>query len=93
MKISELILKLDGTIQESIHFEQTGAGVRTCRILKEVIFYLIEKGDLNMNDNHKEFFMFVTRFSASELYKVAEYYRKTKGNQPLNFQQNQYHLS
>ena len=85
MNIAELIQTIDKTIQDSHNYENSGAAIRLLRIQSEVLFYLIEKGELNMGDNKKKFYEFISRFNASDLYKVAEHYRKSKGKLPLNY--------
>ena len=85
MNIAELIQTIDKTIQDSLKFENSGAAIRLLRIQSEVLFYLIEKGELNMDDNQRKFYDFIIQFTPSDLYKVAEHYRKSKGKQPLNF--------
>lgn len=85
MNIAELIQTIDKTIQDSHKYQNSAAAIRLLRIQNEVIFYLIEKGELNMGDSQRKFYEFITRFNPADLYKVAEHYRKTKGKQPLNF--------
>ena len=85
MNIAELIQTIDKTIQDSHNYENSGAAIRLLRIQSEVLFYLIEKGELNMGDNQRKFYEFIVRFNPADLYKVAEHYRKSKGKQPLNF--------
>lgn len=85
MNIAELIQAIDKTIQDSLKFENSGAAIRLLRIQSEVLFYLIEKGELSMGDNQRKFYEFIVRFNPTGLYKVAEHYRKSKGKPPLNF--------
>ena len=85
MNIAELIQTIEKTIQDSHNYKNSGAAIRLLRIQSEVLFYLIEKGELSMGDNQKKFYEFIARFNASDLYKVAEHYRKSKGKLPLNF--------
>ena len=85
MNIAELIQTIDKTIQDSHNYENSGAAIRLLRIQSEVLFYLIEKGELSMGDNKKRFYDFISRFNPEDLYKVAEHYRKSKGKTPLNF--------
>lgn len=91
MNIAELIQALENTIKDSQQREHGGTSIRICRMYKEVVFYLIEKGELSMGDDQKEFYKFVAQYSPPELYKVSEYHRKTKGKQPLNYQQDYYY--
>ena len=85
MNIAELIQAIDRTIKDSYNYENSAAAIRLLRIQNEVLFYLIEKGELNMGDSQRKFYEFITRFNPTDLYKVAEHYRKSKGKQPLNF--------
>lgn len=91
MNVAELIQALENTIKDSQQRENGGASIRICRMYNEVIFYLIEKGELSMGDDQKGFYKFVAQYSPPELYKVAEYHRKAKGKQPLNYQQDYYY--
>lgn len=85
MNVAELIQAIDRTIKDSYNYENSGAAIRLLNIQREVLFYLIEKGELNMGDSQRKFYDFITRFNPTDLYKVAEHYRKSKGKQPLNF--------
>ena len=85
MNISESIQTIDKTIQDSHKYQNSGAAIRLLGIQSEVIFYLIEKGELNMGDSQRKFYEFITRFNPADLYKVAEHYRKSKGKPSLNF--------
>ena len=62
------------------------AAVRTLTIQREVILYLIENKKITANDDESEYYNFIRNYTPKDLYKVAEHYRKSKGNEPLNYQ-------
>lgn len=93
MKISELTQAIEITIKDLKRFENGRASERILTIHNEVIFYLIGKGQLSMNDNKRKFYEFITQFNPIELYKVAEFHRKQQGKPPLNFQQDIYRMN
>lgn len=93
MKISELTEVIEITIKDLQRFDNGRASERILTIHNEVIFYLIGKGQLSMNDNKRKFYEFIAQFNLNELYKVAEFHRKQQGKSPLNFQQEVYQLN
>lgn len=62
------------------------AAVRTLTIQREVILYLIENKKITASDDEKVYYNFVRQYTPRDLYKVAEHYRRSKGNAPLNYQ-------
>jgi len=91
MNISELIQTLENTMEDAVDYEGGDTAIRLSRMYKDVIFYLIEKGDLNMSDRRAEFYKYIENFSPASLYKVASHYRKQKGMPELGYQQSNYH--
>lgn len=62
------------------------AAVRTLTIQREVILYLIENKKITASDDQEVYYNFIRRYTPKDLYTVAEHYRRSKGNAPLNYQ-------
>lgn len=91
MHISELLNAYEKIVEESNHYTNGDAAERIATIYINVIFYLIEKGNLKMSDEYFNFKKYLTDYSPHDLYKVAEHYRRVKGLPPLNYEQSYYH--
>lgn len=87
----ELQHNFDEIITDATKDEQGDAVVRTFTIYKDVIMYLVGKGDLSMRDRDQKFLDYAKQYTISALYRVAEYYRKENGMSLLNYRQPAYH--
>lgn len=67
------------------------AAVRIFTIHKDVMMYLIAKGQVSMSDSESVFQEYIDTYTIPALYRVAEYYRKQMGLPALNYKQSAYH--
>lgn len=91
MVIMELKDNFDEIIQDADKDFNGAATVRIFMIYKDVIMYLVMKGDLTMSDRDQKFWDYTKKYTTSALYRVAEYYRKENVMPPLNYDQPAYH--
>lgn len=86
MNVLELLQEMDFGIEIHSKFNGGDVAVRTLTMQREVILYLIENKKITASDDEKVYYNFVRQYTPRDLYKVAEYYRRAKGNAPLNYQ-------
>ena len=91
MNILELQHNFDEIITDAEKDKQGDAVVRTLTIYKDVIMYLVSKGDISMSDGDRKFWNYTKQYTMSALYRVAEYYRRENNMSPLNYRQPAYH--
>lgn len=86
MNVLELLQEMEFGIEIHSKFNGGDVAVRTLTIQREVILYLIENKKITASDDEKVYYNFVRQYTPRDLYKVAEHYRRSKGNAPLNYQ-------
>lgn len=90
MKLAEYLFSIERALEQAKKSKYGGATTRILTIYKDVIFYLVEKGKLDMSDEADEFKKYLHQFPPNELYLVANYYRQEKGIEKLNYTQEIY---
>jgi len=80
MTVAEYMKVIDETIKET-YAHRVPNGRRILEIYKDVIFYLVEKDKLNLEDDKSVFDNYLKQYSTTDLWKVSSYYRRSKNKQ------------
>ncbi|WP_411842189.1 hypothetical protein [Salinicoccus sp. HZC-1] len=92
MSILELLNSFNGHIESARKFQgDDAAAVRTFTIYKDIIYYLVDSGKLEMTDDQEKFWAFSKEFTISAMYRVANNYRRKEGLPLLDFKEPAYH--
>lgn len=91
MNIAELMQAIENTTKDARKREHGSTAVRITTMYKDVLLYLVSKGKLSMTDDESAFYKYVKEYKPHDLYKVANYFRKSNGMELLNYPQPFYH--
>lgn len=86
MNVLNLLQNMETGIERYKKDLDARPALRALTIHREVILYLIENKKITASDEEKTYYDFVRNHTPRDLYKVAEYYRNSKGHAPLNYQ-------
>lgn len=86
MNVLNLLQEMERGISIYSKDNSAPAAVRTLTIQREVILYLIENKKITASDDQEVYYNFIRQYTPKDLYTVAEHYRRSKDNAPLNYQ-------